>query len=524
MKSKKALVNAIYGMVGYIILMVTNLVTRSFLVRTLQLDLAGVDTVFKNFLSFLSLAELGLSTGLIYKLYDPILQDNKIEIKKILNFYKQAYKIISLVFMSGAVVFACLTWVAIKEFNPIYLGILFMLYAGDTVASYLYANRKALIIADQRNYIVSRNDALISIGSMVVQVGCLLYLPSILPINRYVSFIIFAAVKIVCRIIGALFIGRKFKQLYPDIYADKSTDTISKPERKALYKNMSAMLMHRIGAVSVTASGSAIVSGFKDVKMAGVYGNYMIIVNALNMMLAQIFNGVTASFGQLSVSSDREQVQKKFNLLYFTNFLIMAFFTTSFAVIVQPFIKVWIGDNAENLFPDTTVFLLCAYIYISGIRRVIIMAKDSAGLFRPDRYLALLEATINIVLSIILINVLGVAGLIIANFVSMLIVPLWSQPYLVFKYVLQNLKKFKFYYLRYVIYIAAAAGEMFLTFYLAKTFIDPHLTNIFLNLLVRVVLCVIVPNVINLVLFFKTSEMKDLLQTVKQILQSFKKA
>lgn len=522
MKSKKALVNAIYGMVGYIILMVTNLVTRSFLVRTLQLDLAGVDTVFKNFLSFLSLAELGLSTGLIYKLYDPILQENKIEIKKILNFYKQAYKIISLVFMSGAVVFACLTWIAIKEFNPVYLGCLFMLYAGDTVASYLYANRKALIIADQRNYIVSRNDALISVGSMVVQVGCLLYLPTILPIDRFVSFIIFATVKIVCRVIGALFIGRKFRQLYPDIYADRSKETISKPERRALYKNMGAMLMHRIGAVSVTASGSAIVSGFKDVKMAGIYGNYMIIVNALNMMLAQIFNGVTASFGQLSASSDRKFVHKKFNLLYFTNFLIMAFFTTSFAVIVQPFIRVWVGD--ESLFGDTTVFLLCAYIYISGIRRVVLMAKDSAGLFRPDRYLALLEATINIVLSIILINILGVEGLIIANFATMLIIPLWSQPYLVFKYVMQNLKKFKFYYYRYVIYLAAAAGEVFLTFYLAKTFIDPHISNIFVNLIVRAVLCIIVPNVINLLLFIKTSEMKDLLLTVKQIFQSFKKA
>ncbi len=509
-------------MVGYIILMVTNLVTRSFLVRTLQLDLAGVDTVFKNFLSFLSLAELGLSTGLIYKLYDPILQENKIEIKKILNFYKQAYKIISLVFMSGAVVFACLTWIAIKEFNPVYLGCLFMLYAGDTVASYLYANRKALIIADQRNYIVSRNDALISVGSMVVQVGCLLYLPTILPIDRFVSFIIFATVKIVCRVIGALFIGRKFRQLYPDIYADRSKETISKPERRALYKNMGAMLMHRIGAVSVTASGSAIVSGFKDVKMAGIYGNYMIIVNALNMMLAQIFNGVTASFGQLSASSDRKFVHKKFNLLYFTNFLIMAFFTTSFAVIVQPFIRVWVGD--ESLFDDTTVFLLCAYIYISGIRRVVLMAKDSAGLFRPDRYLALLEATINIVLSIILINILGVEGLIIANFATMLIIPLWSQPYLVFKYVMQNLKKFKFYYYRYVIYLAAAAGEVFLTFYLAKTFIDPHISNIFVNLIVRAVLCIIVPNVINLLLFIKTSEMKDLLLTVKQIFQSFKKA
>ena len=115
MRSKKAFINAIYGMAGYIILMLSNLITRSVLVKALGYDLAGLDTVFKNFLSFLSLAELGIGTGLIYKLYTPILQDDKKQIKKILNFYKNAYIIISLVFLLGSVIVACFTKTVIKE-------------------------------------------------------------------------------------------------------------------------------------------------------------------------------------------------------------------------------------------------------------------------------------------------------------------------------------------------------------------------------------------------------------------------
>lgn len=512
MRSKKALINAIYGMLGYLVFMLSNLITRSALVNVVGIELAGMDTTFKNFLSFLSLAELGIGTGLIYKLYNPIVTDNKKEIKKILNFYKQAYKIIALVFMFGGIVIACFTWAAIKEVNPVYSGFLFVLYAGDTVASYLYANRKALIIADQRNYLVSRNDAFVSVISFIAQVS-LLYL---IKGNPYLSFVVYASVKILCRLLGAVLIGRKFKKLYPDIYNDKSKDMIDGEERKSLLKNMSAMLMHRIGAVSVTASGSAIISAFKGLANAGIYGNYTMIITTINMMVTQIFNGITASFGQFSSTDDKQAVYNKFNVLYFANFLIMAFCCTAFAVIIQPFMTVWIGG--DNLFLFDTVIILTAYLYVGGIRKVIIMVKDSAGLFRPDRYLALTEALINIILSFVLINIFGINGLIMANMLSMLIIPLWSQPYLVFKYVIKDLKKLPFYYIRYIIYAGITALEVFLTYKLAS-FIS--FESIILEIVVKALLCIVVPNVINLLLFIKTPEMKELFLVAKSIF-SFK--
>ena len=502
MRSKKVLINSIFGMAGYAILMLSNFITRSVFVDQLGLSMAGVDTTFKNFLQVLSLAELGLSTGLLYKLYKPIEEKNNREIKRVLNFYKQAYKVIASVFMGGAVVLAFVVNFFIEDTDksPLYISFLFILYAGDTVASYLFANRKALIVADQNNYLVNRNDAFIALITLISQVT-LLYLTK--------SFIVYAVVKIVCRLIGASLIGNKFKKMYPEIAKDKSKETITGDERKSLIKNMSAMLCHRIGGVSVTATGSAITSKMLGTVQAGIYGNYTIITTALMQLVTQVFNGVTASFGNIITVESKETIYKRFKLLYFFNYLIFSFFTVSVGVIVQPFMMLWMHGDPNSLFQNRTVVLLLCYFYIFGIRRVVLMAKDSAGLFRQDQWFAILEAVLNIVMSVVFVLWFkSVDGILLANILSMLIIPLWTQPYLVYKYVLNA--KLGSYYVRYVIYFAMTAGIYVLTSLVANK-LTANISNLFVELIVRGVICVAIPNVVNVVVFARTQEFKDLL-------------
>lgn len=502
MRSKKVLINSIFGMAGYAILMLSNFITRSVFVDQLGLSMAGVDTTFKNFLQVLSLAELGLSTGLLYKLYKPIEEKNNREIKRVLNFYKQAYKVIASVFMGGAVVLAFVVNFFIEDTDksPLYISFLFILYAGDTVASYLFANRKALIVADQNNYLVNRNDAFIALITLISQVT-LLYLTK--------SFIVYAVVKIVCRLIGASLIGNKFKKMYPEIAKDKSKETITGDERKSLIKNMSAMLCHRIGGVSVTATGSAITSKMLGTVQAGIYGNYTIITTALMQLVTQVFNGVTASFGNIITVESKETIYKRFKLLYFFNYLIFSFFTVSVGVIVQPFMMLWMHGDPNSLFQNRTVVLLLCYFYIFGIRRVVLMAKDSAGLFRQDQWFAILEAVLNIVMSVVFVLWFkSVDGILLANILSMLIIPLWTQPYLVYKYVLNA--KLGSYYVRYVIYFAMTAGIYVLTSLVANK-LTANISNLFVELIVRGVICVVIPNLVNVVVFARTQEFKDLL-------------
>lgn len=508
MRSKKVLVNSLFGLIGYLVLMVSNFITRSVFVDSLGLSMAGVDTTFKNFLQVLSLAELGLSTGLIYKLYRPIEEKDNAAIKRVLNFYKRAYKIIALIFMGGALVLSVIVpfFVHDTDKSPLYLGFLFVLYAGDTVASYLFANRKALIVADQNNYLVNRNDAFVSIITAILQIT-LLYITK--------SFIVYAVVKIVCRLIGASLIGRKFKKMYPEIAGDKSKDIIGGEERGDLMKNMGAMLCHKIGAVSVTASGSAILSAMISTTMAGVYGNYVLVTNTLLMLIAQVFYGITASFGNVMTVETKEAVYKKFKVLYFFNFLIISFCTTATFVLIQPFMKLWIGNKTDNLFDLGTVVLLICYFYAFGIRRVVLMTKDSAGLFRPDRYFAIFEAVFNIVASVVLVHITkSVNGLIAANLLSILIVPLWTQPKIIYKSIFQ--RGVGEYYLKYLLYAVITAVVTAGTYYAANCLV--RVESVILEILLKGIICVILPILVYVILFYKTEEFKYIIGMIKGLI------
>lgn len=507
MRSKKVLKNSLFGLAGYMLLMISNFITRSVFIDQLGMSMAGVDTTFKNFLHVLSLAELGMSTGLIYKLYKPIQDKDNAAIKRVLNFYKLAYTVISGIFMSGAVILSLVVTFVVTDtgMHPLYICLLFLLYAADTVASYLFANRKALIVADQNNYLVNRNDAFISLITLVAQVT-FLYLTR--------SFIVYAIIKIFCRLLGASLIGRKFVKMYPEIAADRSKDTINGEERKSLLKNMSALLCHRIGGVSVTATGSAIISGFLGTVAAGIYGNYTLITNTLLALLTQVFHGITASFGNVLTVESRDTAYKKFQQIYFFNYLVVSFCTVSVAVLIQPFMRFWIGTE-ESMLTYTSVALLLVYFYMFGMRRVVLMTKDSAGLYRPDRYFAIVEACINIVLSIVFVQWLdSVNGIILANVISIFVIPFWVQPILVYKRVLH--RRPVHYYLRYAFYTAVTAVMVCVTLWLTDFIVvDAILVELFLKGLV----CLVVPNAINVLIFFKTEEMRSTYKMIRNILK-----
>ncbi len=509
MRSKKVLINSIFGTAGYLLLMVSNFITRSVFISQLGMSMAGVDTTFKNFLHVLSLAELGLSTGLIYKLYKPLEENDNAAIKRILNFYKKSYLVISAVFTAGALVLCVVVNFFVKDtqLSPVYISILFLLYAADTVASYLFANRKALIVADQNNYLVNRNNAFISLITLVFQVA-FLYLTK--------SFIVYAVVKIICRLIGAMLIGRKFTKMYPAIAADKSKESLSGDEKKDLMKNMGAMLCHRIGGISITATGSAIISAFLGTVAAGVYGNYTLITNTLLSLSTQVFNGITASFGNILTVENKDTVYAKFKQIYFFNYLIFSFATVSVAVLIQPFMRLWIGGEQENLFANSTVLLLLIYFYLFGMRRVILMTKDSAGLYRPDRFFSIGEAVLNIILSVVFVSKWqNVDGLLLANIISVFCVPFWTQPILVYKKILN--RNPALYYVRYALYTVLTVGYTALTYWLANRFFTTD--NLFLEIILKAVLCAAIPNVLNLLVFFKTKEMKDLIQMMLRLLK-----
>ena len=62
-------------------------------------------------------------------------------------------------------------------------------------------------------------------------------------------------------------------------------------------------------------------------------------------------------------------------------------------------------------------------------------------LFVKDKIRPLIEAGINLVVSIIAVQKIGLAGVFLGTIISRVCTTMWREPYLVFKYIFKTFKK-----------------------------------------------------------------------------------
>lgn len=509
-RTKSSLVNSVAGAVSYLVLMLSNFIVRAKFVETLGENVLGLNALFTNIISMLALAELGLGTGLIYKLYKPVADHDVPRIQTLLRFYKRAYMIIGGVILTAGFALSFFVFLFDKSrvFSREYVGMTFFLFVLDVLASYLFAHQKALITADQKNYIINLIHAGAQIATCALQ---------ILLLTATKSFVLYILAKIVCRVGEGLVIHRQYRRLYPDIRL-RDCRPIDREERRDLFHNINAMLYHRIGSFSLSSTSNLIITYFVNLVTVGIYSNYTLITNTINNLIAQMFQGVTASFGDLIHTEKTEKAIDRFNILYFVNFLLISFCSTSLLVLMEPFIALWLGPRF--VLGRETLLLILLYFYIYGMRRVIFMARDSAGLYRPDRYMPLLETAINLGLSIALVGPFGVNGVLIANLISMLVIPFWIQPLIVYRYILH--RPVRQYFLRYGVYAAAALIGAGITFALCSCL--PEGLGRWPDLILRGVLCILVPNALNLILFWRTPECRSVRCLLLSLVRSWRAA
>lgn len=152
MRTENSIKNLIYAFVGQAIGIVVSLITRFIFIRFLSQEYLGIDGLFTNILSILSLVELGIGPAMTFSLYKPLAEKDEKKISALMNLYKNSYNIVGgLIIVIGILIMPLLPLFInempnINNTNAIY--ILFVLNSGF---SYFYAYKRSLIIADQRN-------------------------------------------------------------------------------------------------------------------------------------------------------------------------------------------------------------------------------------------------------------------------------------------------------------------------------------------------------------------------------------
>ena len=150
------------------------------------------------------------------------------------------------------------------------------------------------------------------------------------------------------------------------------------------------------------------------------------------------------------------------------------------------------------------LFVLMIIFYERGMRNSITTVKTTSGIFHEDRFAPLCQAAINLVVSILLVQRIGITGVFIGTLVSAIAVPFWTTPYLVYKKVFH--KPVSHYFLKYTYFAVIGIGTYFLTNFICS-FIP---VGDLLSLIVRALICLVVPNLVYTCIFYKTDEFKYL--------------
>lgn len=500
-RTENSIINSAMSIVTQVLTVVLNFAVKTVFIKMLNDEYLGVNGLFTNIITMLSLADLGIGIAIPYSLYKPLANKDEHKINVLMNFYKKVYTIIGIAVLLIGLSLTPFLGLIIKDIpkNVPHLSLIYILFVIHSASSYFFVYKKFLIDSDQKGYITSR---------IIFTFSTLLSIIQIILLVTTKNYILFLLSSIILVVIQNIYISNKANKMYP--FIKKRTDEkLEKEDMDDIKKNVSSLFIYKVGTVIMNGTDNIIISKFIGLIIVGFYSNYVLIINSITTVLNQIFNAITSSIGNLVVTTNKKRSKEVYDNLNFANFWLYALFGICIIVLINPFINIWIGKKYVMGF--SIVFLLVLNFYVLGMQSVTNSFRNAYGLFWIAKYRPIIMVIINIVISVILVQFIGIEGVLIGTLVSRLVTTAWLDPYIVHKYGFEISPKS--YYIDYFKYLLVFIVISIIFNYFVSMI---EITNIFV-LILTAILVVIIVNVILVLLFFKTSEFNYFYDKIKKI-------
>lgn len=444
-RKQKALKNIIVAFFSNILIYLLSLFASKIIKEKLGLDILGLNGVLTNIISILSLTELGVGAAITFALYEPLAHNNKELIKSIMEFYKKAYRIIAILVAIIGLLVLPLIPLFIKDsvLSKKYLFLVYLLFLVNSVLSYLLIYKRTLIVADQKNYIVTTVTLLYTYALKIFQ---------LVVVTCTSNYILFLLVQIICTLIYNLVISFICDKLYP--YLKEPSKKLEQNYYQIIIKKIKALFFHSLGSVIVLGTDNILISYFCGITEAGRYTTYLSIINMIGTIIVIIFDNLKDTIGNFLVTETKERKRQLFNNLVFMNQTVVSIFSICLVLLITPFIQIWFGQ--DTILPNYVVIVMIICFYIQKSMLCIGSMKTSAGLFEQDKLVPIFESCVNLITSILLAREFGIVGIVLGTIISTFFGPFLFQPIIVYKNIfnensLKYFVTFGSYFIRFVV-------------------------------------------------------------------------
>lgn len=421
-QDKSLQLNIIFAILGQVLSLGINLVSKNALRRSLGVEYLGLQSIYGNFSDVFSFAFTGIGVAMLFQLYGAMAKEDHNYITAIYSYFNKLCKYISVgILVIGFASTALLIVFVNADIKTLEVIVGYHLYLLSIIVLNRYIFKQYFIIASLKRYLVTMILTLTDLLFLSIQLICLFVL------KNYLSYLLCTLIK---NTVITLWLHLTIKRRYS--YVLQKASPLAKEEQKLILKNVGDLLVSRIGSVLVNNTDSILISSLITTVMAGYYSNYQFVLMGVASLTGSFFEAIVAKIGHI-VNKQSKNVQfKSFLTISYINIAITGITCTCIYWLVQDFLLLWMGPDA--LLPMSIVTLVTINHYLDTTHKTLASYRLSAGLFHNVKKVVLLRGLSNLILSILFGKLFGLWGILFATIISDIITMQWYEPYLMYKY------------------------------------------------------------------------------------------
>ena len=430
MRTKKTVLNLVCDILPQIIIILIAFFRSKLFLSYLGDNTVGLYNYLNQIIAYLSIAELGLTSAVMYYLYGPIREKDNLKVVKIINGAKFVFKIImAIIFVVGIILLPFVPhFIKNLTISNGFVMLVFLIILLTNILTYFSTPFVIAFDSHQEKYkYIFWFQLLIIIRNIM----------SILLVYIFKNLLFVVALECITSIIQNILIRYLYKKNYKELHSIKT-----KEKNIEFTKKIKSLIPHRIGYVISQNIDIVLITSFMGLDKVAIYTCYNYITNCFNVLIGRISSATLASVGDLI--SEKKNESYNFFLEYnsFLNFIGIVIVCPLF-IVFNNFIGLWYGE--QYLLSIICVLVFCLILYYNIIRICLTTFSSGDGLFKETLICVWLEVIINLVLSIILVNYIGILGLIVGTLIAMIIGEFAICPSILNKKIFKN--KISKYYL-----------------------------------------------------------------------------
>ena len=412
MRKRKAIINSAFSILLEVVTVISGFILPRLIIRTYGSDVNGLVSSIANFVGYITLLQSGVGSVAKAAMYKPLAENDRQKLYVIVKTVERFFRKIAAVTVAYIAVLSILfpTVIASESGTFLYTASLVVIIGISTAAQYFFGiTHQMLLEADQRSYVYS----VIQIAAVIVNTVLsvvLIKTGQSIQVVKLGSAVIF----ILRPLVLSIYSNRKYK-----IDRSVGIDNSLIKQRWDGFAQAIAYFIHSKTDVFVLTIFATIRENI-SLGLVSVYSVYSMVTVGLTSFIKAIDRAVTAAIGNIIALGERENLIKTFNMYNtFMHMLCTAVFSTA-SITIFRFIGVYVKNvnDAEYIqYMFGAVIIAAEYLYC--IRLPYNSVIYAAGKFRETRVSAAVEAAVNIVISVILVNYLGLLGVAIGTFTAM---------------------------------------------------------------------------------------------------------